>query len=144
MRKSIIKGTGTVNKDFHNKCNSKLSYQVWKNIILDCLISSTHDVLEKLGFNILGGLGKIIILMDEPHKRIENLYSITDKGEKKEVFNFHTFGLIAKFHWKGQPKHNMIRIFKFKPNRDTLKKPLYNILFSDKGIPYINKKDYEL
>lgn len=144
QRKAIPKSVGTLNKVFYNKCGSKLPYEVWKELIKDCLISSTHDVLEKMGYNIPNDMGKIIILVDEPHKHIETLYSVTDKGECKEIFNFHTFGLVGKFHWKNQPFNNLIRLFKFKPNRDTLKKPLYNIFHANKGIPYINKKEYEL
>lgn len=144
MRKAIIRGTGTVNKLFHEKCSSKLPYEVWKEVIVDCLINSTHDILDKTGYDIPNDMGKIIILVDEPHQHIDKLYSVTDKGTCKEIFNFHTFGLVGKFHWKKQPFHNMIKVFKFKPNRDTLKKPLYNIFHSEKGIPYINKKEYEL
>lgn len=143
-RKPIIKGTGTVNKEFYKKCSSKLPYELWRDLMLDCLINSSNDVLEKTGFDIPNDMGKIIILVDEPFKHIEKLYSVTDRGTCKEIYNFHTFGLVGKFHWKKQPFSSLIKIFKFKPNRDTLKKPLYNIFHSDKGIPYINKKDYEL
>ena len=144
-RKPVVKGKGTLNKEFYLKCNSKIPYETWKKIIKECLIENTKDILGKqTGYALPNDMGRILILVDEPYKNVETLYSVTkNNGECTEVFNFHSFGLVGKFHWKGVDKHYGLNMFKFRPNRDTLKKPLYHIFHS--GLQnYIHRKDYEL
>jgi hypothetical protein len=58
-----VKGIGTINKDVHQKTNSKLEYNLWKNVIKDCLLEATTEILEKQrGYDLPIELGKIIIL----------------------------------------------------------------------------------
>jgi hypothetical protein len=57
-----VKGIGTINKNVHEKANSKLEYTLWKNVIKDCLLEATTEILEKQrGYDLPIELGKIII-----------------------------------------------------------------------------------
>ena len=143
MSVARVKGVGTINKDVHQKANSKLEYKLWKSVIKDCLLEATTEILEKQrGYDLPIELGKIIILQAAPHKHINRLFSATKNGgECSEMFNFHSFGDVGSFNWKNQPKHNLLRMWKYKPNRQTLKVPLYHIFHA--GLAnYIRKEDF--
>jgi len=76
-----VKGVGTINKDVHQKANSKLEYKLWKSVIKDCLLEATTEILEKQrGYDLPIELGKIIILQAAPYKHINRLFSATKNG----------------------------------------------------------------
>lgn len=125
------KYTSLNKKNFENTTiKKKMSYAVYKEIISTCNKLIAQEVLDnEAGMLLPFNLGRLIIL--KTHPKVSQLYSATNpEGKAKKVFNLHSYGWIYRTFHKERTLLKFPYLFKFKPNRETIKKPLYNKIMS--------------
>lgn len=118
----------SINKDFYKRSGlaNKLDYKAFKEILITCNKLIAEEILEnESGFTLPFNLGKLIILKSLP--RVCQVYSATNPNKQAvKVFNLHSYGWVYGIKHKERSFLKYPYLHKFKANRDTLKKPLYN------------------
>ncbi len=120
--------TNLLNRKDFKSLNLKNDFKTYKKIIKKCNEEICLETLKSnAGFDLPLGLGKLLVLKSQP--RVKNLYCVTNKeGEAKEIFNLHSFGFVYKFTIRDKVSQRYKSLWKFRANRETLKKPLYHII----------------
>ena len=140
-----LKKKYTISKDVHKEIQTNLDYSKWSKLMEDCNKMKAAEVVEKNNGTLLPcNIGYIILLLAEPKKHVKEIYSATNKGKSKVLYNFHTFGKVGKVFWKKIEKMPFyFYLWKFKPNRPNIKVPIYNKLNSS-NYNYFDKHEFYL
>ena len=133
----------SINKEFYKRSglSNKIDYTGFKEILTACNRAIAEEILEnEAGFTLPFNLGKLIILKSLP--RVCQVYSATNPNkEAVKVFNLHSYGWVYGVKHKERDFLKYPYLHKFKANRDTLKKPLYNKIMLDEA-NYLETKKY--
>lgn len=130
MIKNKTDRINVLNIPFFNKLGLKNDYKTFKKIIETSNKEICLEILKSnVGFELPFGIGKLVIQKGQP--RVKNLYTVTNKEQvAKEIFNLHSFGFIYKFTMVDKVSLKHKSLWKFRANREFLKKPLYHIIHS--------------
>lgn len=138
-----MKNYRSINKQFYKKSGleNKIDYNIFKEILIACNKLIAKQILEnEAGFTLPFNLGKLIILKSLP--RVSQVYTVTNSERKaKKVFNLHSYGWIYGVKHKERQFLKYPYLHKFKANRATLKKPLYEKIMNGEA-NYIETKQY--
>lgn len=112
-------------------------YQEFKAVIKELNTLRCTEILNNdEGHSLPNNLGRLIVLGTKP--RVKNLYSMTRPGTR--ITNLHSFGWIYRVFHKERLLMRYPELFKFRPHRENLKKPIYNAVVID-GKSYIKQSD---